>query len=102
MLSWNAVAAAFVAPRTMAFRNPTNLFIEDRRFDWRVTVSFTRKTLNESGKNRSCSLVSNNGQRAVPDDEDPEQNMKERARDRALAKKNPPLIVRSLHFHWKL
>ena len=41
-------------------------------------------------KNREAMLSRlNDGKRAIPDDEDPGQNMRELARDRILATKNP-------------
>jgi hypothetical protein len=93
----------FAVPRTMAFRNPTNYRQEDRRFDWRRKLpSATPERLwtRVDERSRSYALCLNNGQRAVPDDEDPEQNMKERARE-----VSPRRILRycgSLYCHWKL
>jgi hypothetical protein len=96
LLSWNAVgSAAFVAPRTMAFRNPTNLFIDKKTADLIDGESYRQLHQKDferewMEKNREAMLSTlSDGQGAVPDDEDPEQNMKEQARDRNLAKKNP-------------
>jgi hypothetical protein len=97
LFSWIAIgsSSAFVAPRTMAFRNPTKIFINKRIADlidgesYRQShqADFEREWME---KNREAMLSRlNDGKRAVPDDEDPEQNMRERARDRTLAKKNP-------------
>jgi hypothetical protein len=95
LFSWNAVgSAAFVAPRTMAFRNPTNLFIDKRVADLidgesyrqQHQADFEREWME---KNREAMLSRlNDGQSAAPDDE-AGQNMKEQARDRILAKNNP-------------
>jgi hypothetical protein len=96
LLSWSAVSSAFVAPRTTAFRkSPTKVFLEDRlanmidgeRFREEHIKDFEREWME---KNRAAMLSKlNDGKRAIPDDEEPEQEMKQRARDRTLAKKSP-------------
>jgi hypothetical protein len=96
LLSWSAVGSAFVAPRTTAFRkSPTKIFLEDwvadmidgekNRLDH--MKDFEKEWME---KNREAVLFHfNDGARAVPDDDDPQQDFQQMAKDRNLAKKNP-------------
>jgi hypothetical protein len=97
LFSWNAVGSAFVAPsKTMTFRKPsTKIFIDKRiadmidgeRFRQEHVKDFEREWME---KNRAAILSRlNDESRAVPDDEEPAQDMRQLARDRNLAKKNP-------------
>jgi hypothetical protein len=79
----------------MAFRTPTKMFIDNRIADLIDGESYRQQHLQDferewMEKNREAMLSRlNDGKRAVPDDEDPGQNMREQARDRTLAKNNP-------------
>jgi hypothetical protein len=99
LFSWKAVgSSAFVTPprpRTVAFRNPTKIFIDKRLADMIDGESYRQLHQKDferewMEKNREAMLSRlHDGKRAVPDDDDPEQNMRERARDRTLARKDP-------------
>jgi hypothetical protein len=98
LFSWSAVGSAFVAPSrtTIAFRkSPTKIFLEDWVADLIDGENYRLEHMEDyerewMEKNRAAILSRlNDGSRAVPDDEEPAQNIRERARDRILAKKNP-------------
>lgn len=79
----------------MAFRPQTKVFIDKRTADMIDSESYRQQHQKDferewMEKNRAAMLSRlNDGNRAVPDDEDQVQNMREHARDKALAKKNP-------------
>jgi hypothetical protein len=96
LFSWSIVGSAFVAPRTTAFRKtPTKVFLEDRLADMIDGERFREEHIKDferewMEKNRAAILSRlSDGARAIPDDEEPEQDLRQRARDRTLAKKNP-------------